>query len=82
MLPAALERVTEHKKDQAMTADKKPKAKPWQYSLRALFVVTTVVALWAALWQRDTELAINLAIAAGFLLLPELPLWVVRRRFN
>ncbi len=60
-------------------ADKKLKAKPWQYSLRALFVVMTVVALWAALWQRDTDLAINLAIAAAVTLFPELLFWIVRR---
>lgn len=60
-------------------ADKNNRAKPWQYSLRALFVIMTVVALWAALWQRNTDLAINLAIAAGFVLLPELLFWIVRR---
>ena len=63
-------------------ADKNNRAKPWQYSLRALFVIMTVVALWAALWQRNTDLAINLAIAAGFVLLPELLFWIVRRRFR
>ena len=66
----------------AEMAGKRDKAKPWQYSLRALFVVMTIVAIWAALWQRDTDLAINLAIAAGVTLFPELLAWILRRCFR
>jgi len=60
-------------------AGKSEKTKPWQYSLRALFVVMTIVAFWAALWQRDTDLAINSAIAASVTLLPEVLAWMLRR---
>ncbi|MBC8870164.1 MAG: hypothetical protein H8E44_12145 [Planctomycetes bacterium] len=59
--------------------DKRHKAKPWQYSLRALFVATAVVALWAAVWRRDPDLAVDLSIAAGVTLLPELLAWMLRR---
>lgn len=52
----------------------------WRFSLRALFVVMTLVALWAAAWRHDPDLAINFTVMALVSLIPETLAWLLRRQ--
>lgn len=60
----------------------KAKAKPWQFSLRALFVVMTLAALWAAVWRRNPNLAVQFAAMAVVTLIPEALAWMLRRQIS